>query len=188
MYFIRNISVEIRTAQLAFIQKSKTRRLILAALLASIAAILQAAGGFLPGVGYFISPFATAPILLCSMLSLPLGLMAYILTNLLLLILQPSELIIFPFTTGLIGLGIGAAFYFFKKRWIIIITSASLLTIGIMILLYVLKFPVLGPSISKTFSISTAGGIFLFSVLYNWFWVDIGLIIFNRLKIIIASR
>ncbi|MEH7334498.1 hypothetical protein V7161_17775 [Neobacillus drentensis] len=186
MYFIRNISIDIRTAQLTFNQKSKTSRLILAALFASIAAVLQAAGGFLPGVGYFISPFATAPILLCSMLSLPLGAMGYVLTNLLLLILQPSELLVFPFTTGLIGLGIGAAFCFFKKRWIIITTGASFLTIGILILLYVIKFPVLGPSISETFSISTTGGIFLFALIYNWIWVDIGLIIFKKLNTIMA--
>lgn len=184
MYFTKNISLDIRTAQLVFNQKSKIRRLILAALLASIAAVFQAAGGFLPGIGYFISPFATAPILHCSMLSLPLGAMAYFLTNLLLLILQPSELIVFPFTTGLIGLGIGAAFYLFKKRITIVITGASLLTIGIMTLLYALQFPVLGPSTSATFSLSTAGGIFLFSILYNWIWVDIGLAFFKKLPLL----
>lgn len=37
-------------------------KLILGSIFACIAAILQAAGGFLPGIGYFISPFATATI------------------------------------------------------------------------------------------------------------------------------
>ncbi|GLB61843.1 hypothetical protein NCCP133_39720 [Cytobacillus sp. NCCP-133] len=79
-----------------------------------MAAILQAAGGYFPGIGYFFSPLATAPVLLCSMFSIPFGAMSYFLTMMLLFILQPTELIVFPFTTGLLGLGIGASFSFFK--------------------------------------------------------------------------
>jgi len=182
MYFFKSISDDVRTTQLAFTRHSKTRQLVLGALFASLAAVLQAAGGFLPGIGYFISPFATAPILFCTMLSLPLGLMSYFLTNLLLLVLQASELIVFPFTTGLLGLGTGAAFFFFKKRISIIGIGATMLTIGIISLLYGIKFPVLGPAVSNTFSLFITGGIFLFAVIYNWIWVDIGLIFFKKLK------
>lgn len=91
-------------------------KLILVSIFACIAAILQAAGGFLPGIGYLLSPLATAPILLCSMFSIPLGIMSYFLTFMLLFILQPTELIVFPFTTGLLGLGIGVSFSFFLEE------------------------------------------------------------------------
>ncbi|MEH7484543.1 hypothetical protein V7157_26410 [Neobacillus drentensis] len=182
MYLFKSISDDIHSAQLVFKQNSKTKRLVLAAVFVSIAAVLQAAGGLLPGMGYLISPFATAPILFCSILSLPLGAMSYFLTNLLLLILQPSELIIFPFTTGLLGLGTGIAFYFLKKRISIIAFGATLLTIGIINLLYVFKFPVLGPTVSGSFSILTTGSIFLFSFFYNWIWVVIGLTFLKRFK------
>ncbi|MEH7356762.1 hypothetical protein V7150_24960 [Neobacillus drentensis] len=182
MYFFKSISDDVRSAQLAFNKHSKTRQLVLGALFASLAAVLQAAGGFLPGIGYFISPFTTAPILFCTMLSLPVGLMSFFLTNLLLLVLLPSELIVFPFTTGLLGFGTGAAFYFFKKRISIIGTGAILLTLGIISLLYGFSFPVLGHAVSDTFSVLVIGGIFLFAFIYNWIWVDIGLIFFKRLK------
>ncbi|MFP5112097.1 hypothetical protein ACSU64_06915 [Bacillaceae bacterium C204] len=182
MYLFKSITDEIKSARLVFNNYSKPKRLVLAALFASIAAVLQAAGGFLPVLGYLISPFATAPILLCSILSLPLGAMAYFLTNLMLLILQPSELIVFPFTTGLLGLGTGVAFYFFNKRLTIIAVGASFLSLGILSLLYVFTFPVLGPVVSSSFSLLTAGAIFLFSFIYNWIWVDIGLILLKRLK------
>ncbi|AGK54008.1 hypothetical protein [Bacillus sp. 1NLA3E] len=185
MYFFKSNFEDIRLAQLAFRKQTKTKRLVLGAFLSSIAAVLQAAGGFLPGVGYFISPFATGPILLCSMLSLPLGAISFLLSNLLLLILQPSEIIVFPFTTGLLGLGIGAAFYFFKKRLSLIVASSTLLTLGIIFLLYVLQFPVLGPAVSASFSLLTTSGIFLFALMYSWIWVDIGFLFLRKIKTII---
>ena len=185
MYFFKPISDEVRSSNKIFNQHKKTRKLILGSILACIAAILQAAGGVLPGIGYFISPLATAPILFCSMYSVPFGIVSYFQTMLLLFILQPTELIIFPFTTGLLGLGIGASFYFFRNRLSIIATGTILLTLGIMNLLYIFHFPVLGPAVSASFSFFTAGSIFLFSFLYSWLWVEIALIVFKRLKKIV---
>ncbi|MFP7732375.1 hypothetical protein ACLHDF_02930 [Priestia aryabhattai] len=186
MYFLKSISNEVKSGQLFFKKLSKTRQLVLGALFTSLAALFQSAGGFLPGIGIFISPLSTAPILFCFILSLPLGIITYILTNLTLLIIQPSELIIFPFTTGILGIGIGVAFYFFKQRLYIIISGAILLTIGIITLLYVFKFPVLGPMISKNFSLSTTCFLFLFAFLYSWIWVELSLAYFKRLKIFIS--
>ncbi len=157
-------------------------KLILVSIFSCIAAILQAAG-VLPGIGYFISPLATAPILLCSMFSIPLGAMSYFLTIMLLFILQPTELIVFPFTTGLLGLGIGVSFCLFKKRLSIIATGAILLMLGIISLIFIFHFPVLGPAVSVSFSFLIFG--FLFAIIYSWLWVEIALIIFKRLKMII---
>ncbi|MDT8861298.1 hypothetical protein N0O92_13745 [Alkalihalobacillus sp. MEB130] len=185
MYFLKPISDEVRLYQIKFNHRKKTMKLILASIFACIAAILQAAGGFLPGIGYLISPFATAPILLCSMLSIPFGVMSYFLTIMLLFILQPTELIVFPFTTGLIGLGIGASFYLFRKRLSMIATGAILLILGIMSLLFIFHFPILGPAVSDSFSILSTIGIFLFAFLYSWLWVEISLVIFQRIKMII---
>jgi hypothetical protein len=180
MYFFKSISNEVKSGQLFFKKLSKTRQLVLGALFTSLAALFQSA------IGIFISPLSTAPILFCFILSLPLGVITYILTNLILLIIQPSELIIFPFTTGILGMGIGVAFYFFKQRLYIIISGAILLTIGIITLLYVFKFPVLGPMISKDFSLSTTSFLFLFAFLYSWIWVELSLAYFKKLKMFIS--
>ena len=145
MYFLKSISDDVRSAQLEFRKHTKAKRLVLGSFLACMAAVLQAAGGYLPGIGYFISPFATLPILIGATFSLQMGVMSYFLTILLLFILFPSELVVFPFTTGLLGIGIGAAFSFFKKRVSIISIGAILLNLGIMSLLYVFRFPVLAP-------------------------------------------
>ncbi|WP_241481478.1 hypothetical protein [Mesobacillus campisalis] len=161
---------------------NKTTKLVLGANLVGIAAVLQAAGGFLPGIGYVISPLATAPILLCSLFSIPFGFMSYLLTILLLLIIQPAELMIFPFTTGLLGLGIGASFSFFRKRLTVIAGGAIPLTLGIISLLYFFRFPILGPAFSGSFSILTAGGIFVFAFLYSWLWVEMALLLLKRIS------
>ncbi|WP_144554261.1 hypothetical protein [Peribacillus simplex] len=182
MYFFKPISDEVRLSQIIFNKHKKTMKLILVSIFACIAAILQAAG-VLPGIGYFISPLATAPILLCSMFSIPFGAMSYFLTILLLFILQPTELIVFPFTTGLLGVGIGASFHLFKKRLSIIATGAILLMLGIISLIFIFHFPVLGPAVSVSFSFLIFG--FLFAFIYSWLWVEIAIIIFKRLKMII---
>lgn len=185
VYFFKPISDEVRLFQLVFQNQNKTIKLILASIFACMAAILQAAGGYLPGIGYIFSPLATAPILLCFMFSLPFGVMSYFLTIMLLIILQPTELIVFPFTTGVLGLGIGGSFYFFRKRLSIIFTGTILLTVGIMMLLFIFQFPILGPVSSESFSFFTTGSIFLFTFLYSWLWVEIALLIFKKLKMIL---
>jgi hypothetical protein len=185
--FFKPISDEVRLSQIRFNQYKRTMKLILGSIFACIAAILQAAGGFLPGIGYFISPLATAPILLCSMFSIPFGLLSYFLTMMLLFILQPTELFVFPFTTGLLGLGIGASFSFFRKRLSIIAAGTILLMAGIMSLLFIFHFPVLGPAVSDSFSFLTTVCIFLFAFLYSWVWVEIALIIFKRLSVAIIQ-
>ncbi|NMD71694.1 hypothetical protein HHO41_15445 [Bacillus sp. DNRA2] len=187
MYFFKPISDEIRSTQIIFDNHKKTMKLTLASLFTCIAAILQATGGFLPGIGYLISPLATAPILLCFMFSIPLGLMSYFLTIVVLFILQPSELLVFSFTTGLLGLGIGLSFSFFRMRLCIIATGTILLLLGIMSLLLIFQFPVLGPAVKASFSLLSIGSILLFTFLYSWVWVELSLFIFKKLKMIIIK-
>ncbi|MFA1822391.1 hypothetical protein ACDX78_19890 [Virgibacillus oceani] len=182
MYFFKPISDNVRFFQPIFSSYKYTMKLMLVAMFACFASILQAAGGFLPGIGFFISPFATAPILLGAMLSLSFGGMAYLLTIMLLFILEPTELIIFPFTTGLLGLGIGASFHFFRKRISVVAAGSVLLTLGIMSVLFILRFPILGPVSADSFSLLATASILLFTFLYSWLWLEIALHIFNRIK------
>ncbi|WP_235872113.1 hypothetical protein [Siminovitchia acidinfaciens] len=165
---------------------SYTHRIVLVAIFSGLAAVFQSAGALLPGIGYFISPLTTAPIIFCGILSARLGFLSYLLTNLLLLFSQPSELIIFPFTTGLLGLAIGIGFLVCKKQITLNITACSVLTIGIMTVLYGFKFPLLGPVASTTPILSTIAGILLFSAVYGWIWVQASRVLLKRINRIIA--
>ncbi|WP_328019034.1 hypothetical protein [Heyndrickxia sporothermodurans] len=108
------------------------------------------------------------------------GCLTYLLTNLLLLFIQPSELIIFPFTTGLLGISTGIAFTLFKKRLSIILFGGFSLSIGIFLLLFVFHFPVLGPASSQTISLVFLVSIFIFSILYNWIWTEFGIVLLKK--------
>ncbi|MDQ0165721.1 hypothetical protein [Bacillus horti] len=153
--------------------EATTRKMVTVAFLATLSSIFQSMGGLLPGIGYLISPLATAPIMLSTIFSFRSGLTAYILTIFLLFFIQPSELIIFPFTTGLLGLGIGSSLLYFKTRLSAVLVGSFSLLGGILLVLYVFQFPVLGPIASSTFSLSTIALVYVFSFFYSWLWIEI---------------
>lgn len=157
------------------------RSLVASALMSLIAAILQSAGGVLPGIGMLISPFSTAPIILSVLILPTYGILSYILTIFLLLLIQPSELIIFPFTTGAMALGIGFGLILFNKGWKVITFSSMFLSVGICLLLYLFRFPALGPFLLEFRSVNILI-IYLFSLLYCWLWLELILRLLPKLK------
>ncbi|MCM3711868.1 hypothetical protein [Sporosarcina luteola] len=171
----------------AFNRWHPTKKLLFMALMAALTAILQSAGGLLPPIGFAISPFATASIMIATLLSLRSGIFVYTVTILLLFLLQPSELIIFPFTTGLLGLGLGWTLRKLNKRPQVILTNGLLLTIGIGVPLYALGFPVLGPTVSSSINPLTLLLIFTFSLLYSWIWTELSLFILRKIKPILKA-
>ena len=153
-------------------QRNYPFKLAAAAIMGLIAAILQAAGGVFPGIGMLISPFSSAPIIISMLISPSYGLLSYILTIFLLLPIQPSELIIFPFTTGAMAIGIGLGIILFNKSWKVISFSSLFLCIGICLLLYILQFPVLGPFLME-FKILNIIIIYSCSLIYCGVWIEL---------------
>lgn len=173
-YWLKPACQEIDAIRLRFATaESATRKIIFVAFLAVFSAIFQSMGGLLPGAGYLVSPLATAPIVLGAVLSFGTGLSAYLLTILLLLWIQPSELFVFPFATGWLALGIGSSFLYFRSRLSALLMGSIVLWAGILLLLYVIRFPVLGPGVTSTFHLNTVGIILVFSIFYSWLWVEI---------------
>ncbi|SMF92247.1 hypothetical protein SAMN05661091_5743 [Paenibacillus uliginis N3/975] len=161
---------------------NQTKTLITIAFFGAITALFQSAGGFLPGPGYLISPFSTAPIVLSTLISLRSGLTAYALSILLLLLIQPSELIVFPFTTGLLGLALGFSITHFKNRIQVVLFSSVALWVGIALVVYAFRFPLLGPSVRINFQIDISVYVFLFSLIYSGIWTEISLRLLARLN------
>ncbi|MDW7616868.1 hypothetical protein SC499_19635 [Peribacillus simplex] len=156
-------------------------KLVITALLSTFSTMLQSAGGFMPGIGFLISFLATLPIFLATCFSIRQGILAYTLTIFLLFIIQPSELIIFPFTTGLLGLAMGVAFLQLKRRIVVVSFSSICLLTGIMVILYVFRFPVLGPTADTTMDPKVIAIIFILSFLYCWIFAELCRILMNRL-------
>lgn len=182
-YLLNNISHDAFSFHRSANQStSYTNKLIKVSMLGCLATIIQSMGGFFPGVGYALSPFAMVPILISTIISVSFGWMAYVLTTLLLVIIMPSELFIFPFTTGLLGIGMGIGFLLLKKRLFIVTLSSIMLTLGICILLYIVQYPILGPLVSSRFNFSTLAFVYLFSFFYSWAWTEMSRLIWRRLS------
>lgn len=162
-------------------QYSHTIKLVLGSVLGAIAALLQAAGLF-AGIGYVFSMMATGPIVLATILSIRIGLITYIVTTLLLVIIQPTEVLIFLFTTGILGLGLGLGFKLLRKKLLVTLTGMITLAIGIMSLLFLFQFPVLGPTVGTDANISMALGILFFCYIYSWIWMRVSLLIMRRME------
>ncbi|AST90984.1 MULTISPECIES: hypothetical protein [Sutcliffiella] len=160
---------------------SQTKKLVIGALLGAIAFMLQSAGIF-AGIGYLFSMMSTAPLVIASLLSLKIGTMTYFVTIFLLAMFQPSELWVFPFTTGLLGLALGVGLKYLRRSIFIIPFAAICLSLGIIILLYGFKFPILGPSVTTNFSGVVILAILVFSLLYSWLWQFVSLFIIKLLK------
>lgn len=159
-----------------------TRTMVTISLFGALSALFQAAGGILPGPGYLISPFSTAPILYLTLISLRSGLTGYALAILLLLLIQPSELIVFPFTTGLLGLALGFGITHFRYRIPVVLFSAVMLWIGIALVVYAFRFPILGPSVPMGFQMNIGVYVFLFCLLYSGIWTEISFRLLARLR------
>jgi hypothetical protein len=157
---------------------SPTTKLVIGAMLGSIAVIFQSAGIF-TGVGYIFSMMTTGPIVLATLLSVRIGTLTYLVTIILLAIVQPSELLVFPFTTGLLGLSLGIGLQYFKSTLLILLFSSATLTLGIGTLLYGIQFPILGPSVSSQLNLAVILGVFAFSFLYSLIWLKLSIKVFS---------
>ncbi|RSK27567.1 hypothetical protein EJF36_12145 [Bacillus sp. HMF5848] len=149
------------------------------ALLSALSALLQSSGNYIPVIGLFMSAFSTFPVMIASLISKRGIIYTYIISTLLLLILQPSEFFTFPFTTGLLGVSFGLGLILLKKRaWIISVSSITLI-FGIMILLLLFKFPILGPiQITSFFDYAILLGC---SFIYCWIFFDLGNILLRKI-------
>ncbi|KAB8127050.1 hypothetical protein F9U64_18730 [Gracilibacillus oryzae] len=162
-------------------QYSNAVKLVLGSVLGTIAALLQSAGLF-AGFGYLFSMMATGPIVLATILSIKIGLITYTSTALLLLIIQPSEIVVFLFTTGLLGVGLGIGFKLLKKRILVTMTGAFSLVLGVIVLLYLFQFPILGPGVTGPPGLFIILGLSCFCLLYSWIWMRISLVMMVKLE------
>ncbi|SEM50867.1 hypothetical protein SAMN05192533_103185 [Mesobacillus persicus] len=152
--------------------RSATFKLVVTALLGLVAALLQSAGGIFPGFGMLISPLSSFPMTISVLIGPLYGLLSYLVAIFLLFLIQPAELFVFPFTTGLMSIGIGWGLLLFKRKYSITIFSGSFLTLGICLLLYGIEFPVLGPLLLD-FQVWNLLYIYCFSFIYCWAWIEL---------------
>lgn len=183
-YWMNNVSGDAVALRRAFQRNHNgNKETVLIAFLGALAAAFQSAGGFLPGIGFLISPFAAAPVQLGTINSFRCGAMSYGVAIVMLLIMQPSELVIFPFTTGVLGIFTGVGLINMWNRIGIVLAGAIGLFTGLVVVLYGLQFPVLGPAASvSSFQVRQLAILCLFCFVYSWLWLELSLTAIRKIR------
>lgn len=184
MYWLEDITFNLRTLRARRYKIKNNYGVYLVIFLSILTTLLQSFGGFFPGLGYLISPFATIPITIAVLISVNYGILVYFNTIFLLLLIQSSEIIIFTFSTGLLGIAIGISIKMIRYRIGIIIFSALFLMTGLIIVLFIFNFPILGEYMSTdNYNFIKGISLFMFSLFYSWLWLELTLSIFKKLRI-----
>ncbi|WP_419751005.1 hypothetical protein [Terrisporobacter petrolearius] len=137
-------------------------------ILTTLAVIFQSAPVFLPAIGLFLSPLSTIPIAIAAFSNIFLGIAVFLSSVLILTMISIQESIILLFTTGVLGVVIGALLF---RRGIIssILFSSVALSLGITFLTYIVGIPGF-VDLANSFSTTLAFLIFfLFSLIYSSF-------------------
>ncbi|MBN9647530.1 hypothetical protein J0L31_11060 [Terrisporobacter glycolicus] len=135
-------------------------------ILTTLAVIFQSAPVFLPAIGLFLSPLSTIPIAIAAFSNIFLGIAVFLSSLLILTMISIQESIILLFTTGVLGVVIGALLF---RRGIIssILFSSVALSLGITFLTYIVGIPGF-VDLANSFSPTLAFSIFfLFSFIYS---------------------
>jgi len=129
--------------------KSKTnvsvRSLVRYSLLASLAALLQASGGFFPGPGHVLSAFSALPVAVAAFMSPWGGITCFAASAFLTFMIQPAGSIILTLCNAPLGFVIGWGLHHSYRALKVILIGTVVLTTGMLILTFGLGFPVFGP-------------------------------------------
>lgn len=152
-------------------KKEKLIQLIsLGGILTAMTVLLQATPVFLPVIGLMLSPFSTLPVAMAALINNYLGVGVFLSSLLILIVVSIQEAAILLFTTGMLGLVFGAMIF---RKGVLVTTLSSViaLTIGMMILTYIVAIPGFA-DITNSYSFLHILIIYLiFSLAYTSIWI-----------------
>ncbi len=159
----------------------------LAGLLTAIAVILHAAPTFLPVVGLALSPLSSVPIIIGALLFADRVLPMFLAVVALLLLINVQEAIIFLLATGPLGLTVTLVTVPVIPLWRKFLIPTSLLTCGVLLLIFLVGLPGL-QNIVSSLNVIILLAIILFSFLYSSLFMGITLFVQKRMSSIFAER
>jgi hypothetical protein len=93
-----------------------------------------------------------------------------------------GKAVIFPFTTGVLGIFTGVGLINMWNRIGIVLADAIGLFTGLVVVLYGLQFPVLGPAASVSFQVRQLAILCLFCFVYSWIWLELSLTAIRKIR------
>lgn len=82
----------------------------------------------------------------------------------------------------LLGIAIGVSFLQLKRRIMVVVFSSICLLSGIIVILYIFHFPVLGSGVGTNMDSKVITIIFILSFLYCWIFGDLCRMLVNKLR------
>lgn len=137
-------------------------------ILTTIAVLFQSAPVFLPAIGMALSPLSTLPIALAAYLNISLGITVLFSSVLILVFVSVQEALILLCTTGLLGIVLGILYK--KKLLVSILFTVLALSIGMIILTYIIGISAFGDFTSSLSIPITILFFILFSLIYAIIW------------------
>lgn len=158
----------------------KARMVCFGGISAAMCVLFQSAPVWLPPLGMALSPLSTVPVALIASISPLTGLISYLSAGALLCTVSFQEVLIFAFSTGLLGLAVGISI---KNKMITrSVICGSVLFFGLTILLFVFRIHLFGSLIQQFWSI-TQLCLAVFSFIYAAFWSGIMKFVVKRLRL-----
>jgi len=160
---------------------TNTKTVVIGALFAVIAALIQLVPILLSEIFVFFTIFSAVPIYIVSRINPKAGVLSYFVASMIVMLLSTHEGLFFLCTNGIVGISLGIGCYYTKMKAITWFLSSLVLTITLSIMNYGIGIPVFGSKIPGVMIIQIAI-IFLFSAIYNIFYYYFLSYIFNLLK------
>ncbi|RKD30041.1 hypothetical protein [Thermohalobacter berrensis] len=165
----------------------RTKFLTYGGILTCLAAVFQIIPAILGEIFIFMTIFSAFPIYFISRLSPKLGLIAYITTFFLVLLVSFHEAIFFLFTNGALGISLGIFRCHTSNKVIVSILSALTLTLSLSILNFIIGIQVFGFSIPGILLVQVCL-IYSFSLVYCSLYLKVSDVIFDLIiKVVNAT-
>jgi hypothetical protein len=137
----------------------------------ALVVLFHSAPVFMPGIGLLLSPFATLPVALATVISTYLGIAVLFSSALILLVISPQEAVILLLATGALGVALGACYG--KDIVKSTVFTSGTLFLGINLLTNIMGISAFG-DISSNLALLTATVVYLiFSIVYSIIWIFI---------------
>ena len=148
---------------------NKVRFISIGGIFTAFTVLFQSAPLFFPAIGLLFSPFSTLPIAIAAFYNVSLGMTVFVSSAIILTLVNLQEAVILLFTTGPLGVVMGALLYR-KGIFVSILFSTIILSLGMISLTYIVGISPFGEltdsqSIPLTLVIFTS-----FSLIYASIW------------------
>lgn len=160
---------------------SRTKTIVIGALMAAIAAVFQSLPVLFSEVFILLTIISAIPIYISSRINPLSGILSYIVAGTLIFFISTHEGLFFLCTNGIVGLALGLCRYYKLKMFLTIIVSMVIMTVALSIMNYGIGIPIFGAALPGPLMIQLLI-LLAFSAVYCFIYLMVSDAIYKRIK------